>query len=174
MIVPTEDSAVVLRPWRTDDYDSLVLYGNNKLVWRNLTNMFPHPYKLSDAVEWVAIASDSGPSVFLAIEFNGEAVGGVGVIAREGTDFHTGQFGYWLGQPHWGKGIATKASRALKNHAFSAERFKRLEAPVFAWNPSSMRVLEKTGFILEGVLRKSALKDGYLIDSMMYAAVSDA
>ena len=43
-----------------------------------------------------------------------------------------------------------------------------------AWNPSSMRVLEKTGFILEGVLRKSVLKDGHLIDSMMYAAVSDA
>ena len=37
-----------------------------------------------------------------------------------------------------------------------------------------MRVLEKVGFIKEGTLRKSVLKDGQLIDSVMYAAVSDA
>ena len=174
MIVATENLQVRLRPWRTSDYESLVRYGNNEFVWRNLTDMFPHPYTLADAVEWVAIASNPSESIFLAIEFEGEAVGGVGVIARDGNEIHTGQFGYWLGQPHWGRGVATQAARALKSIAFSAGRFKRLEAPVFSWNPPSMRVLEKIGFVREGVLRKSVLKDGQLIDSVMYAAVSDA
>ncbi|MFN8997785.1 MAG: GNAT family N-acetyltransferase [Betaproteobacteria bacterium] len=174
MIVATEDPLIHLRPWNTGDYESLVRYGDNKLVWRNLTDMFPHPYTRSNAVEWVALASEPSESIFLAIDLAGEAIGGVGVIAREGNDFHTGQFGYWLGQPHWGRGLATKVARALKSHAFSRNRFKRLEAPVFAWNPPSMRVLEKVGFIREGVLRKSVLKDGQLIDSVMYAAVSDA
>ena len=174
MIVATEDQHIRLRPWSTGDYESLVRYGNNPLVWRNLTDMFPHPYTFADAVEWVAVASDSGGSVFLAIDLDGEAIGGVGIIERQGNDFHTGQFGYWLGQSHWGRGIATCAARALKNYAFAGSRFKRLEAPVFAWNPPSMRVLEKVGFVREGVLRKSVLKDGHLIDSVMYAAINEA
>lgn len=47
------------------------------------------------------------------------------------------------------------------------------EAPVFAWNPASMRVLEKCGYTREGVMRKSVFKDGELIDSVLYARVAD-
>ena len=47
----------------------------------------------------------------------------------------------------------------------------RLQAPVFAWNPASMRVLEKVGFHREAVLRKSVFKDGQLIDSVLYALI---
>jgi [ribosomal protein S5]-alanine N-acetyltransferase len=136
--------------------------------------MFPHPYTHEHAVEWVDIAAKSAPNVFLAIDLLGEAVGGAGVIAREGMEIHTGQFGYWLGQPHWGKGLATVCARALKDYAFSNPRFMRLEAPVFGWNTASMKVLEKVGFSREGVLRKSVLKDGELIDQVMYAAIRDA
>ena len=84
----------------------------------------------------------------------------------------TATFGYWLGQAHWGKGIATAAARALKEHALAGEHLKRLEAAVFEWNPASMRVLEKAGFVREGVLRKSVFKDGQLIDQVMYAAIA--
>ena len=174
MILSTEDPAVCLRAWAQSDHDSLVRYGNNRLVWRNLTDMFPHPYTIADAVAWVRTAIEPGPSILLAIDLEGEAIGGAGVIASEGNSFHTGQFGYWLGQPHWGKGIATRCARALRDHAFAGGRFKRLEAPVFAWNPASMKVLEKVGFIREGVLRRSVLKDGQLIDSVMYAATTDS
>jgi RimJ/RimL family protein N-acetyltransferase len=173
MILYTQDHAVRLRPWAASDHDALVRYGNNKLVWRNLTDMFPHPYTDADAVAWVKTANEPGPSIFLAIDVEGEAIGGIGVIAGQGNSFHTGQFGYWLGQPHWGKGIATRCALALRDHAFAGGRFKRLEAPVFAWNPASMRVLEKAGFEREGILRKSVLKDGQLIDSVLYAAICD-
>jgi ribosomal-protein-alanine N-acetyltransferase len=47
----------------------------------------------------------------------------------------------------------------------------RLEAPVFEWNPASMRVLEKGGFVREGVMRKGVFKDGKIIDAMLYARV---
>jgi RimJ/RimL family protein N-acetyltransferase len=136
--------------------------------------MFPHPYTHDHAVEWVDIAAKSAPSIFLAIDLEGEAVGGVGVIGRDGMEIHTGQFGYWLGEPHWGKGLATVCAQALKDHAFANPRYMRLEAPVFAWNKASMRVLEKAGFSREGTLRRSALKDGQLIDQVMYAAIRDA
>jgi RimJ/RimL family protein N-acetyltransferase len=171
--IATENPAVHLRPWTKGDYAALVRYGNNKAVWRGLTDMFPHPYTHDRAVEWVQIAAQS-PSLFLAIDLNGEAVGGAGVIAREGMEIHTGQFGYWVGEPHWGKGLATVCARALKDHAFSNPKYIRLEAPVFAWNIASMRVLEKAGFTREGILRKSVFKDGQVIDQVMYAAIRDA
>jgi hypothetical protein len=41
--------------------------------------------------------------------------------------------------------------------------------PVFEWNPSSMRVLEKLGFERVAHLRKSVTKDGQLIGSVLYA-----
>jgi RimJ/RimL family protein N-acetyltransferase len=47
----------------------------------------------------------------------------------------------------------------------------RLEAHVFEWNPASMRVLEKCGFVREGVLRRSIFKDGQVIDQILYARV---
>lgn len=175
MRVSTENPKVILRPWTSGDYGSLVRYGNNRNVWRNLTDMFPHPYTHADAVAWVAIAGAPSPSIHLAIDLSGEAIGGAGVVAQEeGIGFHTGLFGYWLGQPHWGQGIATAVARALKAHAFAANpRFNRLEAQVLAWNTPSMRVLEKAGFQREGILRKRALKDAELVDCVMYAAIRD-
>jgi RimJ/RimL family protein N-acetyltransferase len=136
--------------------------------------MFPHLYTEADADHWLSVASIPGPSIRLAIELNGQAVGGIGVIAGEGVGRYTGRFGYWLGESVWGRGVATAAARAAAAHALAQRQFARLEAAVFSWNPPSMRVLEKMGFIREGVLRKSVFKDGQLIDSVMYALVRDA
>ena len=51
--------------------------------------------------------------------------------------------------------------------------FARLEAPVFAWNPASMRVLQKVGFERESLRRRSVFKDGKLIDSALYVYLID-
>src|SRR5512139_1268896 len=172
MQIATENPAVILRDWAESDCDSLVRHANNRLVWRNLKDSFPHPYTHADAVWWVQHTAALSDDVHLAIDLAGEAIGGIGYGGKHGIYAHTAHFGYWLGQAHWGKGIATVAARALKEHAFAHSRLVRLEAPVFAWNPASMRVLEKAGFVREGVLRKSALKDGQLIDQVMYAAIA--
>ena len=79
------------------------------------------------------------------------------------------EFGYWLGEPYWGRGIATAAARAMVGFAFSAFPWVRLEAGVFEWNQASMRVLKKAGFEREGVLRQSVRKDGQFLDRVMYA-----
>ena len=172
MHLPTELPECSLRSWQPQDTGSLVKNANNRNVWRNLTHMFPHPYTLADAEAWVRIANEPSASLHLAIEFQGEAVGGIGAIAGEGIAQRTAQFGYWLGEAHWHKGIATAAARAMVNHLQSTLAFARLEAPVFEWNPRSMRVLEKIGFVREGLLRRSVFKDGQLIDSVMYALVA--
>ena len=169
MLLPTSLASCKLRPWALADKESLVRNANNCNVWRNLTESFPHPYTEADADEWFSIAQRPGRDLHLAIELAGSAVGGIGAIAGSGVAFQTCQFGYWLGQDHWGKGIATAAAVAFVRYVEEHRLFARLEAPVFQWNPASMRVLEKVGFVREGVLRKSATKDGQLIDTVMYA-----
>jgi len=162
------------RPWSRADKASLVANANNRKVWLNLTESFPHPYTERDAEEWFEVAACSGPSVPLAITLGRHAIGGIGAIGGNGVCVRTAHFGHWLGEPYWGKGIATAAALALLQHLGSETSFARLEARVFAWNPASMRVLEKVGFRREGLLRASVSKDGQLIDSVMYAYIIGA
>jgi len=174
MRISTEFPHCFLRPWEPADKNDLLRNANNRSVWRNLTESFPHPYTEGDADFWVEFANRSGANTHLAIELESTAVGGIGTIGGVGEYSKTAQFGYWLGEPYWGRGIATAAARAMVTHTLAVARFVRLEAPVFEWNPGSMRVLEKAGFIRESVRRRSVFKDGQQIDSVMYALIVDA
>lgn len=171
MILHTDLKECRLRPWKPEDETDLVRHANNRRIWRNLTDSFPHPYTEADADSWIQFANECAGSTHLAIEFSGTAIGGIGIIAGEGLAVYTGQFGYWLGEQYWGRGIATAAARAMVGHARSSLPFKRLESPVFEWNPASMRVLEKVGFVREGILKRSVFKDGQMIDSFIYALI---
>ena len=174
MVLPTALASCCLRPWTPADKDDLIRNANDRKVWRNLTEAFPHPYTEADAQRWLAFVRDAGRDLHLAIEFEQRAVGGIGAIAGNGVASQTCRFGYWLGQAYWGRGIATAAAAAFVRHIESQRLFARIEASIFEWNPASMRVVEKIGFVREGVLRKSVTKDGALIDSVMYAYVAAA
>lgn len=60
------------------------------------------------------------------------------------------EIGYWLGRPHWGKGIVSEACRAIIKEAKETLGVKKLVAGVFHDNPASMKILEKIGFIPTG------------------------
>jgi [ribosomal protein S5]-alanine N-acetyltransferase len=171
MLIHTLLDTVVLRPWAAGDEAPLAEQANDRQVWRNLLAGFPHPYTLEDAAFWVAHARQAAPSLHLCIQVDGCVAGGIGILVGTGTEEKTGQFGYWLGRRFWGRGVATAAAQAMLAHARRTLPVVRLQAPVFEWNPPSMRVLEKAGFQREGVLRKSVFKDGQLIDSVMFAHV---
>ena len=161
----------IVRDWSLADKTSLVRLADNRNVWRNLTHRFPNPYTDTDADSWLGSQVRRPASNNWAIEIDGVAVGGVGIEPGEGVFARSARFGYWLGEPYWGRGVMTAVVRATVDHVFGVFDLVRLEAPVFEWNPASMRVLEKCGFLREGVLRRSVLKDGQIIDAMLYARV---
>jgi ribosomal-protein-alanine N-acetyltransferase len=161
----------VIREWARSDKAALVRFANNRNVWRNLTHAFPHPYTDADADGWFSFLAQMPEPTSWAIEIDGLAVGAVGVTLKEGIYLKSAEFGYWLGEPYWGHGIMTEAVKAVSSYAMRRFGLIRLESPVFEWNPASMRVLEKCGFVREGVLRASALKDGQVIDRVLYALV---
>jgi ribosomal-protein-alanine N-acetyltransferase len=161
----------VIRDWSDQDLADLVEFANNRKIWRNLTDRFPHPYTEADARWWVAHMAEMPIATAWAIQVDDRAVGGIGIELRDGIYAKSAEFGYWLGEPYWGRGIATAAARALVPEILSRFGLVRLEARVFAWNPASMRVLEKAGFKREGVMRRGAVKDGAVVDQALYAYI---
>lgn len=164
---------IVLRPWRRGDEPALVRHGDNVRVWRNLTDRFPHPYRHEDAVAWIAVANPGPRPMNFAIELDGEAVGGVGCQPLDDLHQRSAEVGYWLGESHWGRGLATESFRVLVDHLWREFEFERLQAEVLAWNPASCRVLEKCGFSLESVQRRHILKDGEIMDNWLYVQLRE-
>ena len=162
-----------IRSWRPGDERSLARHANSRRLWLNVRDRFPHPYTLADAAQWVAHTAAADPETQFAIEVDGEAAGGIGLFLQEDVARFSAELGYWLGEAHWGRGIMTGAVHAFTEYAFNAFELCRIYAFVFEWNPASRRVLEKAGYSLEGRMRRSAVKDGRVLDQFLYAAVRE-
>ena len=158
-----------LRPWRLDDAESLATHANNRKVWLALRDLFPHPYTIQDAHEFLQRAVNELPTTNFCIEVNGRAVGGMGIRLGQDVHRHTAEVGYWLSEEFWRGGIITEAVGAFTDFCFDNFSLRRIYAEPFANNPASARVLEKAGFTLEGRLKNNVVKDEELLDSLLYA-----
>lgn len=162
-----------IRSLLPDDAESLARHANNRRVWRNVRDQFPHPYTLEDAHDFIARAQREAPEVVFAIEIDAQAVGSIGVRLRDDVERGNGELGYWLGEPFWGRGLMTAAVRSFVQFALREYSLHRIEAWVYEWNPASARVLEKAGFTRECTMRRSAVKEGQVIDRWLYAYLAD-
>jgi RimJ/RimL family protein N-acetyltransferase len=132
-------------------------------------DLFPHPYTIDDAHEFLQKKITEEEATIFCIEIDGAAVGGIGVHPGQDVHRHTATVGYWLGEEFWGRGIMTEVLTAVTDFCFDNFPLRRISAEVFANNPASARVLEKAGFVLEGRLKNHVIKDGQLLDSLLYA-----
>ncbi|HUF35106.1 MAG TPA: GNAT family protein [Gemmatimonadales bacterium] len=160
-----------IRSWRPDDAASLARHANNRKIWLNVRDHFPHPYTLAHAETWIGREREAIPETQFALEVDGEAAGGVGVFLQQDVARRSAELGYWLGEAHWGRGIMTDVVRRFTAQAFETYDLLRIYALVFEWNPGSCRVLERAGFVLEGRLRQAVVKDGRVLDQFLYAAL---
>jgi [ribosomal protein S5]-alanine N-acetyltransferase len=167
-------AGVRIRAWRPEDAASLARHANNRNIWRNVRDRFPHPYTLADAETWIERVSQEHPPTQFALEVDGEAAGGIGIVLQRDVERRSAELGFWLGEAHWGRGLMTDAVRRFTAEAFDAFDLLRIYAVVFDWNPASCRVLEKAGFLLEGRLRRAVVKDGAVLDQLLYAAVRES
>lgn len=160
-----------VRSWRPGDAAALVEHGNNRKIWLNLRDRFPHPYTPRDARAFLKSVLGARSETNFAIDVDGAAVGGIAFRIQSDVERVGAELGYWLGEKYWGRGIATAAVRAVTEHALAMPGLQRVFALPFADNRASARVLEKAGFTLEGVLRSSAIKDGRVLDQLLYARI---
>lgn len=162
-----------VRLFRESDAESLTRYANNRKVWINLRDLFPHPYHIDDANRFIKSAISEDPKTRFAIAVEDKAVGAIGFGLHGDVERVSAEIGYWLGEPFWGKGIMTEVVKAVTQYAIEKHQLTRVYALPYEWNHASFRVLEKAGYIIEGRMRRSAIKDGKIIDQLLYAYVVD-
>jgi RimJ/RimL family protein N-acetyltransferase len=169
--IETANPGCMVRSWINSDVPALAAHANDRDVWLNLRDRFPHPYGRADAEAWIACASSQEPQRNFAIAIKGAAVGGIGLELQEDVHRRSAEIGYWLGRAYWGQGLASVAVDAVTSYGFKAFELCRIYAMVFDHNGASCRVLEKCGYKLEGRMRKSVTKAGHTLDQFIYARI---
>lgn len=162
----------LLRPWKTEDAEALAKHANNKNIADNLRDGFPYPYTLHDARSWLEFAINNN-NFLLAIDHEGEAIGGVGIIYKTDIYRKSAEVGYWLSQEFWGQGIMTEAIITIVNHTFDNTDIVRIYAGIFENNPASATVLKKVGFKLEAVHEQAIFKNGKFMNEMFYVKLKN-
>ncbi len=160
---------IKLRIWKMVDLESLVRCANNKTIWDNLTDAFPHPYTREAGLNYIEKASKEYPVKIFAIEFQNEVVGSIGIFPDTDVYRKNAAIAYWVAEPFWGKGIATEAIRRMVKYGFATFDITRIYAKPFGKNGASHKVLEKTGFLLEGILNGTVFKNDEFLDEFIYA-----
>lgn len=160
---------ITLQPLQDSDIPAIANLANNYQIWKNVRDRLPHPYTEQDARDFVSIVQEELSLYTFGIHYQGTLAGVTGLIPQEDIYQLNAEIGYWIGEPFWNKGIATKAVRLMTTYAFGTLELNRLFAGVFAYNLASMKVLTKAGFELEGIAKQAILKEGKLIDEYRYA-----
>lgn len=155
-----ETSRLILRPFRIGDAPAVQeLAGEREIA--DTTMNIPHPYEDGMAEEWIEgheIGYKEGKIATFAVVLGDDErlIGAIGL--RIDRSFNKGELGYWIGKPYWNLGYATEATHAVLGYGFDELRLNRIHAAHLARNPSSGRVMEKAGMLLEGTARQDARK----------------
>ena len=172
------NNQIHLSEFCSSDKAALVKHLNDRDIY-DLTLRIPFPYTDADADAFFArvakATEQQGQPAHFAIRTGDDAlIGGCGLNELEVGKSHRAEVGYWLAKPLWGQGIMTAVARRLCQHAFDELGLAKIIAHVFTGNPASARILEKCGFVQEGLLRMHFLKDGKFIDAMLFALFKGA
>ena len=162
-----------LRKLTLNDAEDLAKAANNPNVARYLRNVFPCPYTLQDAIDYINYATDNEGDVVLGIVVDGSVCGCVCARMRGDVYAKSCELGYWLSEQFWGKGLMTLVVKQFCDFVFENYDIHRIDAEVSADNVASRRVLEKIGFELEGLYRQKVYKDGRFMDEAVYAIIRD-
>lgn len=165
-----------IRKWKMTDAADLAAAVNHLEILNNLRDGLPYPYTVADAEAYIAsVLSDAQDGTYaFAIAVEGRAIGSISVHRQTNIHFRTAEIGYYLARQYWGRGLGTSAVEQACAWIFAHTDILRIYAEPFARNIASCRVLEKAGFVCEGILRKNAVKNGRVLDMKMYALVRES
>ncbi len=159
----------VLKKLSLDDAMIFALHANNRKIWSNLTDRFPHPYSLEKAKDFIKLTHIPVPTQVLGIYIGEEPIGAIGLHPLDDVFRKNMELGYWIAEPYWGKGIMSNAIAQMVEYGFSNFDITRIFARPFGRNIGSIKALEKNNFLLEATLSKTAFKDGKYEDELIYA-----
>jgi RimJ/RimL family protein N-acetyltransferase len=138
-----------LRKIDIDDIPSLLKYGNNKKIADYILNI-PHPYYEPDAVfriSYVVQGFKNKTRYVFAIILK-ERNEFIGEISLHLDNDRIARLGYWVGEPFWGKGIATEAAKAVLKFGFEKLELSKVYATCHVENEASAKVVANSGMVI--------------------------
>jgi ribosomal-protein-serine acetyltransferase len=171
-----DDADIAIRAWRIVDADAVF-----DAVSRNRDHLTPFmhwmtpDYSRQSAVDFLhaAIAARiRRENLGLGLWQGTLLCGSIGFTHFDWNSKKT-EIGYWIDQNWEGKGIITKATKALIDYAFDDLCLNRVEIHCSTLNTRSAAVPERLGFRKEGVLRSSEFRNGELHDFAIYGLLAD-
>ncbi len=164
-----------LKRWTLDYAEQIAISANNKKIADNLRNSFPHPYTKADAKEFIKYCIETGEEKELnrAIVIDGLPIGSLSITIGSDIFCKNAELGYWLAEEYWGKGIMTKAIKAICKLTFEKYDISKIYALPFSYNKGSCKTLERNGFSSEGILKNAVYKNGQFIDCIIYGLSID-
>ena len=170
--VPTlEGGFFRLRDLKLDDAPSLQRHADDQGVWLNLLDFFPSPYTLDAAIAWCDDGSRAPRQGYVwGIESDEQIIGCMSIRQHEGWFRCNAEVGYWIGRQFWRRGITSAALKMVCDWGWaSMPELTRIYAPIFLRNAGSQAVAKSCGFEQEGIMRKSVIKAGEVIDGAQWA-----
>ena len=138
-----ETPRLILRAPIRGDVPAIAALADNPNIAERLSRL-PSPYTRADAIAFVEIfAQRADERPYAIINHAGDFLGIVGFTYVMGQH---AELGYWLGEPHWGKGYMSEAVKALLEAAFSSSLYPAVRARALQTNTPSINVLTKAGF----------------------------
>ncbi|MFC4552857.1 MULTISPECIES: GNAT family N-acetyltransferase [Halorussus] len=165
---------VTLRVPAEDDVEFLLEHENDPAVRRTRSANLPTgPEEVRRRLGGTLGRSDD--TLALVVSADGDPVGLVYLIREKPNDdvYGRAELAFWVAPHAQGNGYATDAARTVVAHGFDRLRLHKVTAKAFAHNEASKRVLEKVGFVEEGVFRDEAFVDGEYRDVVRYGLLAD-
>ncbi|TLS37014.1 GNAT family N-acetyltransferase [Pseudalkalibacillus caeni] len=163
-----------LRTFSKEDSITIQKLANNREV-ADIINL-PHPYHVKHAEEWIDTHTDriaNGQEYPLAVVLR-ETNDIVGTITlRVDKNNNKGELGYWIGRQFWGEGYATEAARRIVQFGFEEAGINKIWATAIVRNAGSIKVLERAGLRLEGILKEDRFLLGSYEDVKIYGLLKD-
>ena len=100
-------------------------------------------------------------------------IGGVTLANVRRGIVQAGTVGYWTGEQFAGQGYMTLALKVLLPFIFSELSLHRIEAACIPTNKASVRVLEKCGFVREGLARRYLCINGIWQDHLLFGLLNE-
>jgi ribosomal-protein-alanine N-acetyltransferase len=162
---------LLLNQLKAKDIPLIVRYASNPKISEYTLNI-PHPYHEEDAIYWLNMAHSgfkSGEHYTFAIRLHTDPafIGGIGLVVNR--RYNRAEIGYWMAEPFWNRGYVTEASKAVIQFGFEQLGLHKINCRHFASNAGSKKVILKSGFQQEGLLRDEVFKHGLHHDILVYS-----
>ena len=170
-----ETNRLILRKITKVDASDMLKYLSEKEVVEPMgLAPFQSEQDVWDEINWYKTIYDEGTGIRwgITLKDSGEVIGSCGFLNLL-PKHHRAEIGYELCREYWGKGIASEALEAVVKYGFHHYQLERIEALIEPANLRSQKLVEKQGFIREGLLRHYEFTCGKFDDLYMYSIIKE-